>query len=731
MFNHKVSTGYKEIIMKRFHKLALVPAAIAATLAGNAHAGTTACFEVYKADQVAAHDTLYRNDSCVRTSSSAASATTLQANKSANVAYEITKNFGYNLENPTLISPFTTTAGETNGEVQIVYIPTTNMGSRDRVTFKLSGPAHWGKGNANQMHLFMVDEDDQGRLIYKEVATSDDVFNDLQEITFVFKAGVTVRAGQRLVWSRDVSADGELFQTSTSDATPAPFQDHDIKSPIIQIQTAETCADDVEDVVLEAIEAKTDGGNDIVGAANTSVKLVDIRAQFAITAGKRGVTKAEVNSTVIKHEMKATTSFNSDSATNYDAEGYYNFADAESHINGQYMVYPMSRFVKSSTHDNVVWTDTYVNDTNMREAWQSVANNAPSDANNNPTGGDDVDETHDGFRTQVGVANYSEYEQHSYGLGAVYAFGLSNQAANLDASIALNAKDKFSVRYKAAGNASNVVVGLFDRWDGRYGTDLVGNNYTSVHNADNDNGVIRPSFNQNAGFAWSSPAGTTDITYSALEIFNTTAAGGNDGYIEDTRGTKYIALAHASVANTFETNALGGIDLRAWDGVDGASLPMGFNYGVSFSATLELDTRTGIELHNVGTCADINTHEITFNGAVLKAPYVYTSGAGNFVRLTNESDSAADVYADVFGEDGKEIKNVMVGTIPARASKVFFASDLIKTVNTAGYTGTGPRQTFIFNVMAEKEHVNGVSVQTIPGGVDRVMPVLDANNFSQ
>jgi hypothetical protein len=721
--------------MKRFHKLALVPAAIAATLAGNAQAGTTACFEVYKADQVQSHDVLYRNDSCVGNSRTTATATTLQGSTAANVAYEITKDFGYDLEIPSYLSrtealadvasPSNPVVGYDRDEIQIVYIPTTNMGSRDRVTFALSGPANWGKGNANQMHLFMIDEADNGSgLVYKEVATSDGIFNDKQEITFVFKAGVTVRAGQRLVWSRDVSADGNAFDSSNP-------QDDDIVSPKIQIQTEATCADDVEDVVLTAVSAVTDGGNPIIGAADVAVKLVDIKPQFAITAGKRGVTKAQVNSTVIKHEMMADGDFDTDQAGSFDAEGSYSFDDAESHINGQYMVYPMSRFVKTSVHDNVVWTETYVNDTNTRQVWQAVANNGSSDENNNPLAGDDVDETHDGFRTQVGNAYASDYEQHSYGLGAVYAFGLSNQAANLDASIELNADDKFSIRYKAEGNASNVVVGLFDRWDGRYGTDLIGNNYTSTHDADNDNGVIRPSFKQDAGFAWSTPAGTTDITYSALEIFNTTADGDNDGYIEDTRGTKYIALAHAAVGNTFEVNGLGGYDIRAWDGVDGASLPMGYNYNVSFSATLELDTRVGISLHNIGTCEDIMTHEITFNGAVLKAPYVFTSGAGNFVRLTNESASAAAVYADVFGEDGKEIKNVMVGTIPARASKVFFAADLIKAANAAGYTGTGSRQSFIFNVMADKEHVNGVSVQTIPGGVDRVMPVLDANNFSQ
>jgi len=36
-----------------------------------------------------------------------------------------------------------------------------------------------------------------------------------------------------------------------------------------------------------------------------------------------------------------------------------------------------------------------------------------------------------------------------------------------------------------------------------------------------------------------------------------------------------------------------------------------------------------------------------------------------------------------------------------------------------------------FTVTAPKDSVHGVSVQTIPGGVDRVMPVLDQNVWTQ
>jgi hypothetical protein len=36
-----------------------------------------------------------------------------------------------------------------------------------------------------------------------------------------------------------------------------------------------------------------------------------------------------------------------------------------------------------------------------------------------------------------------------------------------------------------------------------------------------------------------------------------------------------------------------------------------------------------------------------------------------------------------------------------------------------------------FTVTAPKNKVHGVSVMKIPGGVDRVMPVLDQNDWSQ
>jgi hypothetical protein len=676
LFNHKVSTGYKEIIMKRFHKLALVPAAIAATLAGNAHAGTTACFEVYKADTVAAHEVLYRNDTCIANSlRTGASATNLQKNTTAAVAYELTKNFNYSLETPMTVPGQALPVGEM--EVQLVYIPTTNMGSRDRVTFTLSGPANWGTTNANQLHLFQVDENDSGDLVYKEVATSDGVFNSKQEVTFVFKAGVSVRAGQRLVWSRNVSADAKPYDADT--ATAGIQQDVGIVSPAIAIATPEVCGDDVEDVVLTATAAVTDGGNPIIGAADTSVTLVDIKSQFAInTTSKRGVTKANVNATSMMH--------------NFQAQSYADapaFGDFETHVNGEnFGLAPRSRFVKNNIHDNVVWTQTFAEDTQE----VSIASFSGGDVAG-------MDHTDGGLQT----ASYwtdRTFNEHVYGVGAVFALDFINNETDLDAAVVLGTNDTVGLRYTATGGTpTNTVVGLFDQWTGR------------------EDGPTEGLATTVPGWEWSAPAGTTDILYSAQNVFADSTMGGADEFFLGSaveRPTKYIALAHSNVAGRASSTAA-----------------MGFNYDVSVDVAINLAPRTGLELHKAGTCKTIKTHEISFDGAVLKAPYVYTEGGSNFVRLTNEGATAADVYMDIFDEAGNKVDNVMVGTIPAHASTVLWSNILKKRADAAGYEGVGARHTMIFNVMAKKEDVNGVSLQRVPGGVDRVMPVIDQNTFSQ
>lgn len=160
-----------------------------------------------------------------------------------------------------------------------------------------------------------------------------------------------------------------------------------------------------------------------------------------------------------------------------------------------------------------------------------------------------------------------------------------------------------------------------------------------------------------------------------------------------------------------------------------ATKVMEFNYEVSTSWSM--DFNDAAKLDKVG-CKTPTPFSVGVNGAVLKVPYVYTKlNEGGFVRITSEHDTVANVFMDIFDESSNETKNVNVGTLAPKASNVLKADDLLALAIADGYTGTGDRHTMTFTVTAPKNRVHGVSVQKIAGGVDRVMPVLDQNDWDQ
>jgi hypothetical protein len=176
---------------------------------------------------------------------------------------------------------------------------------------------------------------------------------------------------------------------------------------------------------------------------------------------------------------------------------------------------------------------------------------------------------------------------------------------------------------------------------------------------------------------------------------------------------------------------------------------MNFNYQVDVNYTLDFDNTDYID-HCAKT---VKSHKIGVNGAVLKVPYV-TTATGNFVRVTNEHDEQAEVTFDMFGEsvDGNEanrhVAAVALGTVPAKSSVVYMMTDVLAAAEAEGYLGadggyaagdlgdnfqsSNSRHTVTFTVTAPRDSVHGVSVQKIIGAVaDRVMPVLDQNDWSQ
>lgn len=178
-------------------------------------------------------------------------------------------------------------------------------------------------------------------------------------------------------------------------------------------------------------------------------------------------------------------------------------------------------------------------------------------------------------------------------------------------------------------------------------------------------------------------------------------------------------------------------------------VPMGFNYAVNVDSVLNFDAAELLDHCSKQT----NTQNVGINGAVLKVPYA-VNGAGNFVRITNEHNQEAEVTVDLFAEsaDGtattRSVTSVALGTVPAKSSVVYFVPEIIsEAASQENYLGSdggyaaadlganagssASRHTLTFAVTAPKDSVHGVTVQKIAGGVDRVMPVLDQNAWSQ
>lgn len=168
---------------------------------------------------------------------------------------------------------------------------------------------------------------------------------------------------------------------------------------------------------------------------------------------------------------------------------------------------------------------------------------------------------------------------------------------------------------------------------------------------------------------------------------------------------------------------------------------MGYSYDISLDWGIEFADAGLKDKSLTRSCAvTVPSHKITVNGTQLKVPYVFDTD-NQWVRIANEHAETAEVYFDIFGEEGTnatQTENVYLGTIPANSAKVFFADDIIDIArDTADYKHTvapgattnrgqqaTTRHTVTFLVTAPSDKVHGVSIQKIPGGVDRVIPVL-------
>lgn len=601
--------------MKRFTKLALIPAAVTAVLAGNAYAGTEACFEIYKGadnSEISAFGTKYVGASCV-TNRGGAAANDLAVINETKIAYELTGNLPIDFDNID-----NDAAGDAGEDQQIVYIPTTDIPGGTKLKFRLSGAVF--DGNADQIHLVKYNSDDAE---IEAVASSDGDVDGESEITFITKAGITIGAGTRLAFSR----------VSTG-ADSAAIGDAVDPVGILIANDECTTASISKSVSLKAVEAVTDGGNgySIVGAISADEKIADISAQFYAF-------------------QDATT-----------AEGDVNAESTNS----------MGQAITARTE--------FVFDP-------------------------------DASKQLVSRKNQIIYKSAFYNRGPV-----------LDRSIDLTVSDRLDTKFvSSTGPGATVRMGIY-------------NSRVAA------TGVLSEQEPVDVGTTWGIFGLTKDIapeyeTY-AEDVFDAYAVNGD---VESNPVATSSKLFGAEYNQMFYAVT----NLNTTSGV------MNFNYAVDTNYTLDFGNTDYIDHCDMS----VRSHEIGVNGAVLKVPYA-VNGEGNFVRVTNEHDEAAEVTVDVFGEsdDGttnnRKVTAVKLGTVAAQSSVVYFVPDLIEeAVDQAGYTGAdggyaagdlgsnansnSNRHTLTFTVTAPRDTVHGVSVQRTLGGSDRVMPVLDRNEWSQ
>ncbi len=593
--------------MKNLKKALLSTAVLAGLASGQAFAGTEACFETFKgADNVLVNgnvNALYTKSACK--DNAGVREATLAALANGAIAYELTGGTnGLDVDFEALDG--------TDTDLQIVYVPTTDIPPGTLIEFEITNATF--KGNANQLHLVKDDDLAAAGITFGAVASSDGAFDGTSKIKFITKAGITIGAGTRLVFSKvSTAADVDAI-------VPAS----------INVKNTECTTDTTKkSVTIAATKAVTDGGTgySIDGAVSKEAhKLLDISAQFMTMVGSSTV-KGQVN--------------------------------AES---------------KNFDNDTITARTEFVYDT---------AANAGL------------------------ILRKAEL---------VHKAGLVNRAAVLDRAVTVNGSDKLELSFVETADAgASVQAGLYDTRDG------VGALASQI----DINGASAGSF---LAFASSKPA-TAQVAYDADDAFTLTQS----GVLENNNKATLVA------ANTFEAGAVYNELFFTVSQTDLTKI-MNFNYDINVHSKLNFSDS---ELDHCEKTT--NTHNVGVNGAVLKVPYT-VAGTGNFVRITNEHSVEAEVTVDLFSETAngttgnRSVTAVKLANVPAKSSVVYYVPDVVQAgVDQKNYAGSDGnttnganlRHTMTFTVTSPKNTVHGVSVQKLSTGSDRVMPVLDMNDWQE
>lgn len=231
---------------------------------------------------------------------------------------------------------------------------------------------------------------------------------------------------------------------------------------------------------------------------------------------------------------------------------------------------------------------------------------------------------------------------------------------------------------------------------------------------------------------------------TALDKMTNSHLAANTNHVDFNETTEWATLNSSLTSYHFDAEEVfGPTDLTGADTDRALALvlatngttPMNFGYSVDAKFGMDLADVTGglFTYHDTATsCNPTTPFAIDVNGAVLKVPYAYNTDK-NWVRITNEHDTEAEVTVEVFDEnDAAGDKRILtLAKIGADDSTVYKADAIIALYEAEIGRASSNRVSMTFTVTAPKDTVHGVSVQAIPGGVDRVLPVLDQNNWNQ
>lgn len=178
--------------------------------------------------------------------------------------------------------------------------------------------------------------------------------------------------------------------------------------------------------------------------------------------------------------------------------------------------------------------------------------------------------------------------------------------------------------------------------------------------------------------------------------------------------------------------------------LEGNGQPMSFNYLLNASLGLEFKD---VKLQDDKYCQTKKPFKVGVNGATLKVPHT-TNNPANFVRITNEHVTGAEVSVTVFDENSTTAANEITFVLNAengfseelgpkdsivyKSEKIIKKyAELLKAKTGLDALKTSDRVSMTFVVTAPKDTVHATSVIKGPGNTDRVMAVLDNNKWSQ